>query len=102
MKKKAAGREAETYRHAPNVAWRRVEEEAVLLNVDTSAYYSLDPIAADIWERLGKGDSLAKIIRRISQDFDTPEDRVAKDAAGFIHDLLQEELLSVAPSDAND
>ncbi|HBL15445.1 MAG: hypothetical protein A2X36_13075 [Elusimicrobia bacterium GWA2_69_24] len=99
MKKKAAGREAETYRHAPNVAWRRVEEEAVLLNVDTSAYYSLDPIAADIWERLGKGETVSRIVRRIAQEFETPEDRVAKDAEGLIQDLLKEELLTATPDD---
>lgn len=91
MKKRPSSRAV--YHHAPHVAWRRVEEEAVLLNVDTSEYYSLDPVGAQIWERLGKGDPVAKIARAISREYGMAEARVAKDAEGFIKDLLKEKLL---------
>jgi len=84
------------FKHAPHVAWRRVEEEAVLLNVDSSDYYSLDPVAADIWERLGKGDTLQKAAARISKDYAVSEEKAAKDARSFVRDLVAEKLLRPA------
>lgn len=81
------------YRHATHVSWRRVDAEAVILNVDTSEYYSLDTVAADLWERLGRGKSLAAAVSEVAALYGERPERVEKDARAFIADLLAERLL---------
>ncbi len=80
----------------PHVAWRRVEEESVLLNVDTSEYYSFDPVATQIWERLGQGETEGHIAASLAKVYGTPAARVSKDTREFIADLLKERLIHQA------
>ena len=87
---------AQKYRHMPHVAWRRVEEESVLLNVDTSEYYSLDPVGTLVWERLGKGDDAERIAAVLAEDYGVALTRAAADVRSFISDLLREKLIHPA------
>src|SRR5947208_323538 len=84
------------YRHMPHVAWRRVEEESVLLNVDTSEYYSLDPVATQIWEDLGRGEGPEQVAANLASDYGIPKARAVKDTRAFISDLLKESLIHQA------
>lgn len=87
---------AQKYRHMPHVAWRRVEEESVLLNVDTSEYYSLDPVGTQVWERLGKGEDAQRIAAVLAEDYGVAPARAAADVRAFISDLLREKLIHPA------
>ena len=80
------------------VAWRQVEEEAVLLNVDTSEYYSLNPVAAEIWEKLEKGETLRKTVKFLAASYGEPSEKIARDAREFLSDLLREGLILTANS----
>lgn len=84
------------YRHAAHVSWRLVDDEAVLLNVDTSEYYSLDPVGAELWDRLGKGEALEQAAAAVAREFGEPAARVEKDARALVRDLLAERLLEAA------
>lgn len=84
------------YRHAAHVSWRLVDDEAVLLNVDTSEYYSLDPVGAELWERLGKGESLQQAATGVAKAYGEEGSRVEKDARALVKDLLAERLLEPA------
>ena len=39
----------------PSLTWRVVDREALIVDLDTGDYFSLNPIATDIWERLQAG-----------------------------------------------
>jgi hypothetical protein len=84
------------FRHAAHVSWRLVDDEAVLLNVDTSEYYSLDPVGALLWERLGKGEALEAAARAVAAEYGVPAARVQADARELIADLVAEGLLQPA------
>ena len=83
------------YRHAAHVSWRRVDAEAVILNVDTSEYYSLDEVAAEIWERLGRGKALSATVSEVAALYGERPERVEKDARALVAALLSERLLEV-------
>ncbi|MBI3552389.1 MAG: PqqD family protein [Elusimicrobia bacterium] len=84
------------YRHMPHVAWRRVEEESVLLNVDTSEYYSLDPVGTQIWEGLGRGEGPEQVAATLVDEYGIPRERAVKDTRAFVSDLLKERLIHQA------
>lgn len=93
--KKVLGGEKKRYRHAAHVSWRRVDAEAVILNVDTSEYYSLDEVAAEIWERLGRGKTLSATVAEVAALYGERPERVEKDARALVKDLLSERLLAL-------
>ena len=91
--KKPLDAEKKRYRHASHVSWRRVDAEAVILNVDTSEYYSLDEVAAELWERLGRGKTVAAAAAEVADLYGERPERVEKDARALVKDLLSERLL---------
>jgi len=54
----------------PDVAWRRVEREAVLVNLKTSRIYTLNPTGARLWELLGEGRDATDIEATLLGEFD--------------------------------
>ena len=82
-----------SFKHAANVAWRRVDAEAVLLNLDSSDYFSLNEAAALIWERLGKGDSLERIEAAVCAEYEVPPAAALKDIKALVKELTGKGLL---------
>lgn len=81
------------YRHAEHISWRRVEEEAVLLNLNTSAYFSVNGVGARIWEKLGAGACPDEIQSEICREFSVEPAEAQRHVQDFIHDLCAKELL---------
>lgn len=86
-------KEGGAYKPSPRIAWRKVEEEAVLLDLDTSVYYSLDPIGCRIWELLEKKKDVPAIVAAIRSEYDVAEDRARKDVEKLVQGLLRKKLL---------
>lgn len=89
-------KEAKGFKHAPHTAWRRVEEESIVLDLNTSVYYSLNDTASFIWERLGKGETLPVIAAALAEEFDVEEAEAAKDLDAVVASLRKDKLLVAA------
>ncbi len=85
------------FAHSPHIAWRRVREEAVLLDTRTSVYYSLNPTAARAWELLGEGLPVSGVAERLSEEFLVSPQEAAGDVQDLVKSLSREELVSAAP-----
>jgi hypothetical protein len=81
------------YRYAENVAWRKVEQDVVLLNLDTSDYFSITSVGVFIWERLGEGASPNEIVPSICEEFVVEPAEARKHLEAFIRDLCNKNLL---------
>lgn len=80
-------------RHAKHVAWRKVDDQIVLLNLDTSAYYSLNGTASQIWVLIGKGFSEEAIADEISDSYQRNLKHVRKDVSALIKKMKKEHLI---------
>jgi hypothetical protein len=49
-----------------NIIWSIVDDEAVLLDTLSGHYFSLNPMATEIWKRLHQGDSIPHIVSTIA------------------------------------
>ncbi len=67
--------------------------ESIILDLNTSVYYSLNDTGAFIWERLGSGATAAEISTELCAEFDVKPDAAARDADELIAKLSQEKLL---------
>jgi len=75
------------------VSFTDLDDEAVLLNVDTGLYYGLDPVAADLWRLLLTGASQYELCQALVDKYDVESERAALDVAQFVDQLLAEELV---------
>ena len=85
-----------TWRHARNVAWRKVSGEAVILDVDTAVYYSLNGVGLRMWELLGEGRGSDEAAGVLAAEFDAAPERIRKDYEDLAKRLRKEGLLSPA------
>jgi hypothetical protein len=74
------------------VTFAELDNEAVLLNVETGMYFGLDAFGTQIWQLLAEGMSEDMITDRLLADYDVEPSRLRSDVATFL-ELLQEKGL---------
>ena len=75
------------------VLCRTIEDEAVLLDLDSGQYYGLNTVGARIWELLGDGHSASSICEVVVQEFEVSEAEAAADVEAFLTALLGKGIL---------
>ena len=81
------------YAHHPDVAWRLIQEEALLVDPHTGRIFPLNAVAARIWVLLGEGLSVSAINDILFEEFDMSRDTIRADADDFVARLLEANLL---------
>jgi hypothetical protein len=84
----------------PDVVWREVDGEVVLLNVVTGQYFGLDPVGSQVWMLLqsagSKGANLQALCAMVTAEFEVDSATAEKDLSALINELLTQQLLVVA------
>ena len=83
----------ETYKVASHIAWRRVDNEIVVLDLESSLYYSFNDTGARIWELLAERATLEQAVVRVADEYNAPQKTIEKDAHDFLTGLRREKLL---------
>lgn len=84
------------FRHAKRAAWRKVSDEAVILDVETAHYFSLPGPGLRAWELLGEGRTVAEAAALLAAEYDAPEGVIARDVGELVKRLRSEGLLEPA------
>jgi hypothetical protein len=95
MAAKAAAKQG-AWKHSRRAAWRKVADEAVILDVKTAVYYSLSGAGRRMWELLGRGRTAAEIGKALAAEYDADERDIRQDCAALIGRLLKAGLLERA------
>ncbi len=74
--------------------WNIVDDEVVLLNLDSGHYYSLNESGRRIWELLDGKNTIPDIVNIICNEFDIEQKKAADDINSLVDDLLKEKLAS--------
>ena len=75
------------------ITWRQVNDEAVILDLETSEYFSANEAGSRIWELLSSGTPVSGIAGTISAEYGIPTEDAAGDTEDFIKDLLERKLI---------
>jgi hypothetical protein len=86
------------YAISPDAACAVVEDGAVVLNLRTKRYYSLNETGAAIWELLEAGTSPDAIPARLTERFAVDDAVAATAVARLLDDLTAEALISAESS----
>jgi hypothetical protein len=86
--------------NGPNVSREVFADEVIVVDFIGGAYYSLDPVATDIWREMEKGLSRYEIIAALCRDYLGEPIQIEADVNCLLDQLLGEKLIvpvSAAP-----
>ena len=75
-----------------------LEDEAVLLNVETGLYFGLDAVASEVWKLLEQGATEHDICERVLSEFDADPSQLQADLSAFLDQLVEHALVLVEES----
>jgi len=80
----------------PDVVITELEgKEAVLLNLATKMYYTLNETGLRIWQLLGSCGMLEEISERLQSEFDVTPEKAKESVLNLIGELINEKLVKV-------
>jgi hypothetical protein len=77
----------------PDVAWRRVDGEVVLVNLKTSRIYALNPTGTRLWELLSEGRGVADIEATLLGEFDIEPAELGHEVDRLLGEMAQAGLI---------
>ncbi len=86
---------------SPDVIERIIDGEAVLLDLKSGVYYSLNAVGTSIWDKLSEAVSAMEIETALMEEYDVPQEVIKSDVRDIIKDLSDEGLIrEVQPESA--
>ena len=82
------------------VAAKVIDGEAIIINLASGIYYSMDKVGGLIWEMLVAQYSLEEVVTAITARYDVSWEQAQTDAERVAAELLQENLLMVSENGA--
>jgi hypothetical protein len=70
-----------------------LDDEVVLLNVETGTYFGLDAIGSRIWRLLAQGAAEGDILERLLAEYDVEPAQLRSDLSGFLGVLTAKGLV---------
>jgi len=77
----------------PDVIWRKMGDESVLLNVKSEDYFTLNEVGTRIWELIDGQTPPTGIARAIAEEFEAPPDEIEADVQSLLRELREQDLL---------
>lgn len=88
----------ERFPQRKRVPWRRLDSEALVLDVKTGTLYPLNSVGTRIWELCDGDRSVADIVEVLVAEFDADAPTIARDADDFLGQLAAVDLISFPSS----
>lgn len=73
-----------------------VQDDLMMLNVEQGAYYSLDPIAAEIWNMLEKPTSVRELVDRLQKRYAVTPEQCEADVRAFLEEMHGNGMILIA------
>ena len=76
----------------PKIVHEVFDDEVLIVNLDTGAYYSVDSIAAEIWTRID-GETVSEIVDDLTNRYGNGDHEVAPSVMRYLDELQREGLI---------
>ncbi len=81
------------FHRSPKLLATEVDGELVMMDIESSNYFNLDPIGTAIWQRLENPVGFEALCLDLQQRYDAPLERIRQDVAALLSDLLAHKLV---------
>lgn len=72
-----------------------LEDELMMMDLDTNNYFALDPVANHIWQLLVEPLTAAELCARLGRHFEVDEETCRRDTLAFLRQMWDEKLIQV-------
>jgi Coenzyme PQQ synthesis protein D (PqqD) len=79
--------------NSPQVINEIIDGEAIMINLATGSYYSLDRVGGDVWTMLEASRPVEDIVAELGRLYDAPEQDVRRGVEDLLEQLAAEELI---------
>jgi hypothetical protein len=73
--------------------WRIVDDEALIVDLESGGFFSLDRVGTEVWQGLQDGLDLAQIVDAIAGKYGVDEQTVRRDVSELLEELSREGLM---------
>jgi Coenzyme PQQ synthesis protein D (PqqD) len=87
------GETFQKYKICEDITWRETNDEIVVLNLQTSEYYSTNNVASVIWEFIAKNTPQNDLVDFLTQEYEITPKTAQKDINDFLKNLLKLKLI---------
>ena len=81
-----------------DVVFEVLEGEAVVLNLDTGIYFTLNPVGTRIWQLIEEHGDLAKVRESMISEYEVEADALDRDIDALLSELVEKGLVVAAPA----
>lgn len=81
---------------SPEVLFRELQGEAVLLDLKSQRYFGLDLVGTRIWQLLAEHPQESLVLEHLEREFDAKPEDLRQDLQNFLDRLESQELISFA------
>jgi hypothetical protein len=85
---------------APEVMFRIIGDEAVILNLKSELYLGLDPVGTRFWTVLHEAPSIGAAYESLLSEFEVEPEQLRQDMDKLLRQLLEQKLIEVTPAQA--
>jgi Coenzyme PQQ synthesis protein D (PqqD) len=86
---------ASTARIREDVVFRKLEGEAVILNLATGTYYGLDAVGTRIWELIQEQGRVDAVLDGLLRKYEVEPARCEQDLLGLLRELSAKGLIEI-------
>jgi hypothetical protein len=80
----------------PQVLWRAIEDETLVVNLDTRRVSVLNRVGGRVWSLMDGSRDLDEILDQVARAYDVDRGRVKADVEAFVRELADREMLEWA------
>lgn len=73
----------------------KIDQEIILLSIDDSKYYGMDPIGSAIWHLLESPILVAHLIDTLQAQYNVTHEKCQSDVCRFLQLLLEKNLITL-------
>ena len=78
------------------MVWAALQDDIVLLNLDTGVYFSLDGVGRRFWELLSEGVAVDAMLQRLNDEYEVEAAVLRMDLDSLVRQLTAEGLIAGA------
>ena len=82
-----------------NVLIRFLDQESVLLNLETERYFGLDAVGTRMWQAVTAAPTVDAALAQLLEEYDAPGERLRADLAKLLDHLVENGLIAMQPAD---
>ncbi len=78
-----------------DIAWRKIDDDAILIDMDEEEVTHFNEVAAQIWDTLDGERTVTEIMEHVQNLFEVDGEQAKKDVFAFLNQLIKKEMVTI-------